>query len=209
MNPGGDFGKRELSAALRNRFTEIWVESLLNKRFLGIITLSDKNNSNLVYQMIKENLQKRILDEDCSNLAWNIYEFVEIINGKLCEGLGLETKGLSMRDVIGMIDFIENTRKMLPNSDIICFQTFQMMIQNVVGFLGLGENERNILNNELNSYLNEKYQKSSIDNAALKLEYTENMNFFGIAPFYIPVNANINKENFLEIKDGIKFSIWF
>ena len=25
MNPGGDFGKRELSPALRNRFTEIWV----------------------------------------------------------------------------------------------------------------------------------------------------------------------------------------
>ena len=24
MNPGGDFGKKELSAALRNRFTEIW-----------------------------------------------------------------------------------------------------------------------------------------------------------------------------------------
>ena len=25
MNPGGDFGKRELSPALRSRFTEIWV----------------------------------------------------------------------------------------------------------------------------------------------------------------------------------------
>ena len=28
MNPGGDYGKRELSAALRNRFTEIWVPPL-------------------------------------------------------------------------------------------------------------------------------------------------------------------------------------
>ncbi|KAH7349444.1 midasin [Plectosphaerella cucumerina] len=28
MNPGGDFGKKELSPALRNRFTEIWVSSL-------------------------------------------------------------------------------------------------------------------------------------------------------------------------------------
>ena len=28
MNPGGDFGKRELSPALRNRFTEIWVPPL-------------------------------------------------------------------------------------------------------------------------------------------------------------------------------------
>lgn len=28
MNPGGDFGKKELSPALRNRFTEIWVPGL-------------------------------------------------------------------------------------------------------------------------------------------------------------------------------------
>ncbi|KNC81071.1 hypothetical protein SARC_06594 [Sphaeroforma arctica JP610] len=28
MNPGGDFGKKELSPALRNRFTEIWVPSV-------------------------------------------------------------------------------------------------------------------------------------------------------------------------------------
>jgi len=27
MNPGGDFGKKELSPALRNRFTEVWVPS--------------------------------------------------------------------------------------------------------------------------------------------------------------------------------------
>ncbi|GAU94611.1 hypothetical protein RvY_06349 [Ramazzottius varieornatus] len=28
MNPGGDFGKKELSAALRNRFTEVWCTNL-------------------------------------------------------------------------------------------------------------------------------------------------------------------------------------
>lgn len=27
MNPGSDFGKKELSPALRNRMTEIWVDS--------------------------------------------------------------------------------------------------------------------------------------------------------------------------------------
>jgi midasin (ATPase involved in ribosome maturation) len=31
MNPGGDFGKKELSPALRNRFTEIWVPSISNE----------------------------------------------------------------------------------------------------------------------------------------------------------------------------------
>ena len=28
MNPGGDYGKKELSPALRNRFTEVWVPSV-------------------------------------------------------------------------------------------------------------------------------------------------------------------------------------
>ncbi len=31
MNPGGDFGKKELSPALRNRFTEIWVPSIVRR----------------------------------------------------------------------------------------------------------------------------------------------------------------------------------
>lgn len=28
MNPSGDYGKKELSPALRNRFTEIWVQPI-------------------------------------------------------------------------------------------------------------------------------------------------------------------------------------
>jgi midasin len=31
MNPGGDYGKKELSPALRNRFTEIWVPPIYKK----------------------------------------------------------------------------------------------------------------------------------------------------------------------------------
>lgn len=34
MNPGGDFGKKELSPALRNRFTEIWCDSASSKEDL-------------------------------------------------------------------------------------------------------------------------------------------------------------------------------
>ncbi|KAK6953201.1 hypothetical protein Daesc_005501 [Daldinia eschscholtzii] len=39
MNPGGDFGKKELSPALRNRFTEIWVPPLSgNEDVLHIVS---------------------------------------------------------------------------------------------------------------------------------------------------------------------------
>ena len=37
MNPGGDFGKRELSPALANRFTAIWVPPIEDANELGAI----------------------------------------------------------------------------------------------------------------------------------------------------------------------------
>ncbi|OLL27013.1 Midasin [Neolecta irregularis DAH-3] len=40
MNPGGDYGKRELSPALRNRFTEIWVPAITNEDDITFIVQS-------------------------------------------------------------------------------------------------------------------------------------------------------------------------
>jgi midasin len=37
MNPGGDYGKKELTPALRNRFTEIWVHPVETRRDLELI----------------------------------------------------------------------------------------------------------------------------------------------------------------------------
>ena len=39
MNPGGDFGKKELSPALRNRFTVIWVPPVCESDELRSIAL--------------------------------------------------------------------------------------------------------------------------------------------------------------------------
>lgn len=39
MNPGGDFGKKELSPALRNRFTEIWVPNVFTREdYVPVVT---------------------------------------------------------------------------------------------------------------------------------------------------------------------------
>jgi MoxR-like ATPase len=40
MNPGGDFGKKELSPALRNRFTEIWVPAVTDEVDLTAILVN-------------------------------------------------------------------------------------------------------------------------------------------------------------------------
>lgn len=48
MNPGGDFGKKELSPALRNRFTEIWCESCTERNdLIAIIEQNIKNGISL------------------------------------------------------------------------------------------------------------------------------------------------------------------
>ena len=37
MNPGGDYGKKELSPALKNRFSEVWCPSLASSEDLMAI----------------------------------------------------------------------------------------------------------------------------------------------------------------------------
>lgn len=45
MNPGGDFGKKELSPALRNRFTEIWVPPLTDSEDVEAIVSTTLNEN--------------------------------------------------------------------------------------------------------------------------------------------------------------------
>ncbi|PFH53375.1 hypothetical protein AMATHDRAFT_1433 [Amanita thiersii Skay4041] len=47
MNPGGDYGKKELSPALRNRFTEIWVPPVEERRDLESIVGSSWKHESL------------------------------------------------------------------------------------------------------------------------------------------------------------------
>ncbi|QSL65832.1 hypothetical protein MERGE_000110 [Pneumocystis wakefieldiae] len=49
MNPGGDYGKRELSPALRNRFTEIWVPSRYDEEDVLKIVSSKLKDSFYIY----------------------------------------------------------------------------------------------------------------------------------------------------------------
>lgn len=66
MNPSGDFGKKELSPALRNRFTEIWCEASTGKNDLIAI--------------IERNLSSDIVFGECDSsttIANNIIDFID------------------------------------------------------------------------------------------------------------------------------------
>ncbi|KAM6992726.1 LOW QUALITY PROTEIN: midasin [Tautogolabrus adspersus] len=87
MNPGGDFGKKELSPALRNRFTEIWCPQ-------------SNSRSDLVH-IVQHNLRSG-LSLDGGDIAELMLDFIEWLTrqdfGRRCI--------LSVRDILSWVNFM-------------------------------------------------------------------------------------------------------
>lgn len=84
MNPGGDFGKKELSPALRNRFTEIWVPPL-----------DDRSD---LLQIIGQSWQNKLL-EPCGPLILDFFAWFGQRVG--------DTAGLGLRDILAWVNFAD------------------------------------------------------------------------------------------------------
>lgn len=86
MNPGGDFGKKELSPALRNRFTEIWVSPL--------------SESEDIYEIVRAKLSDR-----CKGLVEVIVNFASWF-GKTFRAMA--SAPFSVREILVWVQFINN-----------------------------------------------------------------------------------------------------
>ncbi|ODQ67900.1 midasin, partial [Nadsonia fulvescens var. elongata DSM 6958] len=96
MNPGGDYGKKELSPALRNRFTEIWVPSMDDFEDVLLIVRSK-------------------LNESLQLLASSIVKFSEWFAKTY--GAGDATSGvISLRDILAWVGFSNSISKSGDNS---------------------------------------------------------------------------------------------
>ncbi|KAI9487690.1 MAG: hypothetical protein EXX96DRAFT_514297 [Benjaminiella poitrasii] len=84
MNPGGDYGKKELSPALRNRFTEIWVPSVTDRDDLISIIDEQMTHSTL------KGYSSKILDF----IAW------------YTQAIGQSRTVVSLRDILSWVKFI-------------------------------------------------------------------------------------------------------
>ncbi|RFN52179.1 hypothetical protein FIE12Z_3562 [Fusarium flagelliforme] len=86
MNPGGDFGKKELSPALRNRFTEIWVPAL--------------SQSEDIYEIVKTKLKgdsKQLVEVVVKFAAW----FGDTFRS-------MASTPFSVREILVWVQFINN-----------------------------------------------------------------------------------------------------
>ncbi|KAJ1672522.1 AAA ATPase midasin, partial [Spiromyces aspiralis] len=116
MNPGGDYGKRELSPALRNRFTELWVPAISSRADLELILyerLWDRIQAmGHGYSQGKElDLSKeavgRIVRELLDYVMWLAKTLVPGLSGGGDESELLSV--ISLRDYLAWTDFIART----------------------------------------------------------------------------------------------------
>ena len=97
MNPGGDFGKKELSPALRNRFTEIWVPAI--------------GDDEDMHRIISLRLQPYGLDA-LMPFASRLLAFTTWYNGTGSSGNGgaaLKAGELTIRDILAWVSFMGST----------------------------------------------------------------------------------------------------
>ncbi|KAL8480046.1 hypothetical protein ACS0TY_026830 [Phlomoides rotata] len=193
MNPGGDYGKKELSPALRNRFTEIWVPSVTDVDELKSIAL------------------ERILEPKLSDIVDVLLNFWEWFN------LLQTGRMLTVRDLLSWVSFINLTARNIPAESAFVHGAFLILLDGLNLGSNISKDEAAELRVKCLSFLVEKlkekrpsFDPSSVDGlesygwadpkSSEVLSYDNNMecdNLFGIHPFYIEKGTNcINTEGF-------------
>ena len=96
MNPGGDYGKKELSPAMRNRFTEIWCPKIEIQRASSDVQSIVDHNVRSGVRLGETN------DSDVSDIGYYMLNFLKFFTqsetGRKCT--------VSIRDVMSWVNFI-------------------------------------------------------------------------------------------------------
>ncbi|CAL1290109.1 unnamed protein product [Larinioides sclopetarius] len=96
MNPGGDYGKKELSPALRNRFTEIWCPS----------NITDKS---AVMQIVEHNIRTDLRSKKGKDFYFNYGEKIADFLAFYSQLPFGKMTTITTRDVLTWVEFINAT----------------------------------------------------------------------------------------------------
>lgn len=187
MNPGGDFGKKELSPALRNRFTEIWCRSIEDKDDLIKIAAHSLKTG---YGVLN-NASTDILVHDIATIIVNTVLFIKNNVDKFT---------YSIRDILAWVQYITKNSdlkftKSLSVQESITFGLETMFLDSLemLPHDSFDEIERirAIITKHVLNEIREKLQKTlNISDLQLKKgnAIDETPDTFGIRPFYITAN---------------------
>lgn len=184
MNPGGDFGKKELSPALRNRFTEIWCDSASSKEdLLRVLEKSVNKGISLGNQ-----------EDGSSGVGSAIMEFTDWLKSSEVTN----KFPFSIRDLLSWVQFINVTvaKQLLDPSEayvhgacmtfLDCFGTALTGHIEPETLILLRKTAINFLLNQIGNEYTETLRDTLSDkHSQFKAECDGKK--FGIKPFYIVV----------------------
>ncbi|XP_054261518.1 midasin-like isoform X2 [Macrosteles quadrilineatus] len=195
MNPGGDFGKKELSPALRNRLTEIWCEGISERQdWLSVIEHNVRLGLSLGNQ------------QDATSGVGNLMlDFLDWFHNTQ---VGKRVT-VSVRDVLTWVSFINTVTAEDSALDVSSAYIHGACLTLVDG-LGSGSTSGVVDRAELVpklrrsclDFLVGQVEKTSIFHPEIKdIFITEKIplavsthTHFGIPPFFIPVGENVRSE---------------
>jgi midasin len=164
MNPGGDYGKRELSPALRNRFTEIWVPSLSSHE--DILDIVDA----------KINVAAKPFGTAIVNFAtWFRSRYDTSV-----------TSSISIRDTLAWIEFINAYASVDPRAAFVhgaAMVYVDTLGANPAGFMSLAMSD---LDEERQICIRKLGQLAALDTVAIynqKIDVSSDHTHFRIGPF--------------------------
>ncbi|KAL3666278.1 hypothetical protein V7S43_008529 [Phytophthora oleae] len=136
MNPGGDFGKRELSPALRNRFTEIWVPAISDLDDIATI-IGDRLAGSRVVNV------PRAVPDYLALLCNPILSFVKTFNE--ANGSVGGCGAVTLRDILSWINFITSVVKKQEVDSSVKVAAWTAFVQgaalSILDGLGLGSDK--------------------------------------------------------------------
>ncbi len=195
MNPGGDFGKRELSPALRSRFTEIWVPSVTDCADIDLVLTQTLNASFEKYQV------HHIVTSTIVQIKQSMLNYVNWFNTDICsKPMSTFTDFfLSLRDVLAWARFVVETVCNDNNLGIWSIYAHGASLMHLDGLglgTGLAHEEASGTKIMAKEFLTKQIPKEEGSVAGFEDEYEsidENALYdgerFGIYPFFIPIGS--------------------
>ncbi|XP_065212438.1 midasin [Planococcus citri] len=204
MNPGGDYGKKELSPALRNRLTEIWSESC-----------SDRNDLiSIIEHNIKDGISFGNQEDGSTGIGRAILDFIEWFR---TQDIGKKML-CSIRDIMLWVKFINTTTYDHEEEVHVSLNTVpklglaeayihgaHLVFLDGLG-TGMSSNQEQFIKSKkqvATEFLQDQIKTIGCkeNDSMLNEKFNVPENCFGIPPFYmekgdIPVNENFISSNF-------------
>lgn len=220
MNPGGDFGKKELSPALRNRFTEIWCP--ISNDYIDLTRIA-KHSFKIGFNIPMDGNDANNIEEILNHLSKIVIKTIYFIKEHV------EKFNYSIRDILAWVLYITknsqiNEQPQQQHSESTSYLTiFDSLIFGLETiFLDSLEmlphetyteilKQREIITEYLLKEIN-NYFKMNLNIKDVKLKKGDKISTnltdskFGIKPFYINLNQSMNLNEFKEVEKDFMFT---